>query len=219
MQRKSGEWIMPTATFTKLPEEKQERVLQACVKEFGIRNVREANLSNIVKDAGIARGSLYQYFPTKDDLYVYVYETLRARRAEYVKPALELYKKEPFLHFFETFHMRNIEYLMQNPSHLALGQQLYSCNYGVSRRVIQHLQNQYKEMFIIAIEFDKERGIINRDIDTSVLADLCVHFTTDVFIFQSVNTQLSMDNIRDYVHKMLFLIETGTCAGERTGGR
>ena len=200
---------MPTATFTKLPTEKQERVLQASAKEFGIRNVREANLANIVKDAGIARGSLYQYFIDKDDLYVYVYDTLRARRAGYVKPSFELYKKQPFLRFFEAFHLLNIEYLIQNPSHIALGQQLYSSTTGVSRRLIQHLQTQYKETFIIAIEFDKERGIIDRAADTSALADLCVHLTTDVFIFQSINTQLSMPNIRNHVQKTLGLIENG----------
>jgi len=200
---------MPTATFTKLPAEKQERVLQACAKEFGIRNVWEANLSNIVKDAAIARGSLYQYFINKDDLYVYVYDTLRARRAEHARPAFDLYKKEPFLRFFEAFYLRNVEYLMQNPSHIALGQQLYSSTHGVSRRLIQHFQNQYKETFIIAIEFDKERGVISRDAGTSTLADLCVHLATDVFIFQSINTQLSMPNIREHLQNTLGLIEKG----------
>lgn len=200
---------MPSATFMKLPEEKQERILEAAIKEFGMRNVREANLSNIVKDAGIARGSLYQYFPTKDDLYVHVFETLRARRAEYVKPAYDLYKKEPFLRFFETFYLLDSEYLMQNPPHIALGQQLYSNTHGVSRGLIQRLQNRYKETFIIAIEFDKERGLIDRSIDTSSLADLCVHFVTDVFIFQSINTQLSMMNIRDHIQKTLRIIENG----------
>jgi AcrR family transcriptional regulator len=200
---------MPTATFNKLPAEKQDRVLQASVKEFGMRNVREANLSNIVKDAGIARGSMYQYFVNKDDLYVYVYDTLRQKRAEHAKPAFDSYKKEPFLRFFEAFHLLNIEYLMQNPSHIALGQQLYSSTHGVSRRLISHFQNQYKETFIIAIEYDKERGFINRDANTSALADLCVHLATDVFIFQSINTQLSMPNIRKHLQNTLELIENG----------
>lgn len=200
---------MPSATFTNLPEEKQERILQAAIKEFGMRNVQEANLSNIVKDAGIARGSLYQYFPTKDDLYVYVFDTLRARRAEYVKPAYDLYKKESFLRFFEAFYLRDSEYLMQNPSHIAIGQQLYSNTHGVSRGLVQRLQTRYKETFIIAIEYDKERGIIDPQTDTSALADLCVHFVTDVFIFQSINTQLSMMNIREHIQKTLYIIENG----------
>lgn len=200
---------MPSATFTNLSAEKQDRILQAAIKEFGMRNVQEANLSNIVKDAGIARGSLYQYFPTKEDLYIYVFDTLRAERAEYVKPAYALYKKAPFLRFFEAFYLRDSEYLMQNPSHIALGQQLYSNAHGVSRGLIQRLQSAYKETFIIGIEYDKERGEIDRSVDTSALADLCVHFVTDIFIFQSINIQLSMSNIRDHSQRTLYIIENG----------
>ncbi|MDR3050784.1 MAG: TetR/AcrR family transcriptional regulator [Oscillospiraceae bacterium] len=200
---------MPSATFHNLPPEKQERVLQAAIKEFGLRNVQEANLSNIVKEAGIARGSIYQYFTSKEDLYVYVFDTLRAHRAEHVQPAFQLYKKAPFLTFFEAFYLRDSEYLIQHPAHIALGQQLYSNALGVSRGLIQRLQNHYKEIFLIGIDFDKERGEISQDIDTSSLADLCVHFVTDIFIFQSVYSQLSMRNIHDHCHKTLHIIANG----------
>ncbi len=176
---------MPTPTFLNLPAEKQERILQAAIKEFGERNVQEANLSNIVKGAGIPRGSLYQYFSTKDDLYVYVFDTLRAHRFQYVEPAFKLYKKEPFLRFFEEFYVLDSEYLMQHPAHIALGQQLYSNAHGVSRGLIQRLQSRYKDIFIIGIDFDQERGEISLEVDASILADLCVQFVTDIFIFQS----------------------------------
>lgn len=200
---------MPTATFLNLAKEKQERVLNAAVREFGIRNVQEANLSNIVKDAGIARGSLYQYFLTREDLYIYVFDTLRARRAEYVKPAFDLYKKVPFLRFFEDFYLRDSEYLLQNPSHIALGQQLYSNALNVSRGLIQRLQNRYRDIFLLAIDHDIDRGEISPDVDASILADLCAHFVTDIFIFQSVYSHLSMTNIREHCKKTLRIIEHG----------
>lgn len=200
---------MPTHTFHHLSEEKRECILEAAVKEFGVRNVQEANLSNIIKDAGISRGSLYQYFEDKEDLYTFVFDTLRARRSEYVKPAYELYKKAPFLEFFSEFYLRDSEYLLQHPTHIALGQQLYSNALGISRGLIQRLQNRYKETFLIGIEYDKERGLISHEVDTSSLADLCVHFVTDIFIFQSVNSQFTMANIRDHCQKTLFIIEQG----------
>jgi len=200
---------MPSSTFTKLSPEKQERILQAAAKEFGKRNIQEGNLSNIVKDADIARGSLYQYFPSREDLYIYVFETLRARRAEFAKPAYELYKKESFLRFFKHLHLLNSEYLLTHPLHIALGQQLYSNAHSVSRGLIQRIQNRYMETFVIGIDYDKEHGRINRRVDTSALAELCVHFVTDIFIFQSINSQLSIDNMRDYLDQTLFIIENG----------
>ena len=39
---------MPNPTFHNLSEEKKERILNAAIKEFRVRNVREGNLSNIV---------------------------------------------------------------------------------------------------------------------------------------------------------------------------
>ncbi|MDR2179552.1 MAG: TetR/AcrR family transcriptional regulator [Synergistaceae bacterium] len=200
---------MPTQTFYNLPVEKQERILQAAIEEFGQRNVQEANLANIVSAANISRGSLYQYFPNKEDMYVYVFDTLRARRAEYVKPAFSLYKKEPFLRFFEAFYLRDSEFLLRNPSHIELGKQLYSHAHGVSRGLIRRVQNQYKESFLLAIEFDKERGIISARIDSSILADLCVHFVTDIFIFQSVESQLSISNIKEHARQTLYILKNG----------
>ncbi len=200
---------MPTQTFLNLPEEKQRRILNAAVKEFGQRNVQEANLSNIVSDAGIARGSLYQYFPNKDDLYIYVFDTLRAERSEYVEPAFALYKKEPFIKFFEKFYLLDSEYLLRNPSHIELGKHLYSYARGVSQRLIQRLQTRYKDIFLVGIETDKEKGLITRRVNSTTLADLCVHFVTDVFIFQSVSQQLSMKNIRENIRQTLYILEMG----------
>ncbi|MDR1379089.1 MAG: TetR/AcrR family transcriptional regulator [Synergistaceae bacterium] len=200
---------MPTRTFRNLAVEKQEKILQAAIREFKQRNVQEANLSNIVSAAGISRGSLYQYFSNREDMYVYIFDTLRARRAEYVKPAFNLYKKAPFIEFFEAFYLRDSEFLLMHPDHIELGKQLYSHAHGVSRGLIQRQQIQYKESFLIAIEFDKERNIIAPDIDSSALAELCVHFVTDIFIFHSVTSQLSMENIRRHASKTLYIIKNG----------
>ena len=203
---------MSTATFFNLPEQKRERIINAAIEEFGQRNLAEGNLANIVRAAGIPRGSLYQYFKTKDDLYIYLFETLRAERAEYVKPAFELYKKEPFLRFFEEFYLRDSEYLIKHPPHIELGQKLYSGGDNTSRGLIKRIQSRYSEWFLIGIDFDKDRGLIDRNVDSTVLADLCTHFVTDIFIFQSMHTQFSMANIRDHCKKTVDIIEHGVAA-------
>ncbi|MDR2609922.1 MAG: TetR/AcrR family transcriptional regulator [Clostridiales Family XIII bacterium] len=200
---------MPTQTFNNLNEEKKTRILGAAAKEFSQRNVEEAYLSNIVNDAKIARGSFYQYFANKEDLYTYVFEKLRAERSEYVQPAFEFYKTEPFMRFFEEFYVLDSEFLLSHPQHIELGKHLYGHAHGVSRRLIQNIQTKYKEMFLIAIAYDKDRGLISEDINTGSLADLCVHLTTDIFIFQCVMDQLSLRNIKEYTKNMLTIIRKG----------
>ena len=60
---------MPTATFFGLPEDRRTRLVEEAITEFAERSYAEASLSQIVRRAGIAKGSLYQYFSDKLDLY------------------------------------------------------------------------------------------------------------------------------------------------------
>ena len=63
---------MPTKTFYNLPEEKRIRIFEAAVDEFSEVRFSEASINRIVKAAGISRGSFYQYFEDKDDLFRHV---------------------------------------------------------------------------------------------------------------------------------------------------
>ncbi len=63
---------MPKETFLKLSNEKQQKVINSAKKEFARVPVQEASIKNIVEEAGIARGSFYQYFESKEDLLIYI---------------------------------------------------------------------------------------------------------------------------------------------------
>lgn len=68
---------MPTETFFHLPKEKQKRILEAAKIEFSRVPLKEAAIANIIKAAEIPRGSFYQYFDNKEDLYFYYFQTLQ----------------------------------------------------------------------------------------------------------------------------------------------
>lgn len=77
---------MPKQTFFNLPEEKKKILVQAAKKEFSRASLAEASIANIIKDANIPRGSFYQYFEDKDDLYFYLLnEQAKARRIEFIE--------------------------------------------------------------------------------------------------------------------------------------
>ena len=63
---------MPKDTFFNLPEEKRERVIQVALEEFAQHGYAQASVSRMVRRAGIAKGSIYQYFDDKKDLYLYL---------------------------------------------------------------------------------------------------------------------------------------------------
>lgn len=63
---------MCSETFLRLPEEKKKRFLDAAWAEFTRVSFADASINQIVRHAGIARGSFYQYFKDKDDLMTYL---------------------------------------------------------------------------------------------------------------------------------------------------
>lgn len=63
---------MPTSTFFNLPPPKREKLLHAAIAEFARRPYGEVSINRIIQAAEIPRGSFYQYFEDKTDLFRYV---------------------------------------------------------------------------------------------------------------------------------------------------
>ena len=62
---------MPKHTFTRLDEEKQERIMRTAIEEFQNNGFANAKIGSIAEKADIAKGSIYQYFEDKVDFFLY----------------------------------------------------------------------------------------------------------------------------------------------------
>lgn len=63
---------MPTDTWWNLDQQKRDDILSAALAEFAAHHYDDASISALVKRVGIAKGSIYQYFVDKQDLYDYL---------------------------------------------------------------------------------------------------------------------------------------------------
>ncbi len=61
-----------SSRFDRIDSSKREKILAIAVEEFAEYGLVGANINRIAKEAGISIGSLYQYFATKEDLYLTV---------------------------------------------------------------------------------------------------------------------------------------------------
>ena len=57
--------ISNTNKFEQLPEEKQSRIVNASISEFAEKDYETASMNTVVNQAGISKGSLFNYFKTK----------------------------------------------------------------------------------------------------------------------------------------------------------
>ncbi|MGY3766551.1 TetR/AcrR family transcriptional regulator [Vagococcus vulneris] len=97
---------MPTGTFYRLNKDKQAVIIKAAKDEFSRVPFHDAAISNIVKNSGISRGSFYQYFEDKEDIFFYCLVMLREESESYYLKLIDEKKGDFFdvnLTFFNYF--------------------------------------------------------------------------------------------------------------------
>lgn len=105
---------MPKETFHNLSENKKEKITNAFLREFAVHPYDKASLSSVVKSLGIAKGSIYQYFDDKLDLFTYLIEQCSAVKMKYVGQL----KRENFNDFWEYFralYKEGVKFDLENP--------------------------------------------------------------------------------------------------------
>ncbi|MEH7272027.1 TetR/AcrR family transcriptional regulator [Neobacillus vireti] len=60
--------------FFNLEKEKQDRIINAAIKEFAQKGYDNASTNEIVKEAGISKGLLFHYFKNKKQLFFFLFD-------------------------------------------------------------------------------------------------------------------------------------------------
>ena len=71
---------MPHQTFFNLPPDKRSRVLDALKAEFAAHSYTQGSVDRVTAQAGVSKGSFYQYFEDKRDAYAYLVDELMSSR-------------------------------------------------------------------------------------------------------------------------------------------
>jgi AcrR family transcriptional regulator len=86
--------------------ERRRRILQSAKRVFARRGYHDTNISHICEDLGIARGTLYQYFTSKKELFAAIVEDTLAR----VRAAVDAEPKVVVPAGFRPTHEQSIAY-------------------------------------------------------------------------------------------------------------
>ena len=76
---------MPKQTFFNLPQEKRGIIINASIEEFAAYGLENASTNRIVKNSGIAKGSFYQYFEDKEDIFRHLMALLEGEKWAFFK--------------------------------------------------------------------------------------------------------------------------------------
>ncbi|MEO2075994.1 MAG: TetR family transcriptional regulator [Bacillus sp. (in: firmicutes)] len=141
---------MPKQTFFHLPKDKQDTLIQAAKKEFSRAPLHEASIANIIKDAGIPRGSFYQYFEDKEDLFYYLLSQLSQKNNEQFISTLKEKEGDLFETFIDSFQRMTHNHTSQE-NKTFFKNAFLNMNYKVENTLANNLyevnqKNQYEAM-------------------------------------------------------------------------
>jgi len=104
---------MPTPTFFRLPDARREPLVEEAIAEFAERPYAEASLSELARRARVPKGSVYQYFEDKLDLYRWLLtEEVPRRKRDFLG---ESGAHGDFWERLETRIERGMAFLVEHP--------------------------------------------------------------------------------------------------------
>jgi AcrR family transcriptional regulator len=161
---------MPRQTFFNLPEEKREKIVNAAVDEFAEYGLENASTNRIVKNSGIAKGSFYQYFEDKQDVFMYLLSVLEREKMDFFKGLYPPVNNMDTFEYFRWMIKAGMEFnsayprMTQAVSRVLLGEGLY---YGKNFA-------SYREKTTRALSMMIQQAIERGEVDPSVDVELAV---------------------------------------------
>lgn len=208
--------FIPKQTYFNLDFEKQERICNAAIDEFALNSFDNAKLSNIIKAAGIPRGSFYQYFEDKFDIYDYLISKAGEIKIRYMTDLLKNPQEVPFLTLFKEMYVVGVKFAIENPKYVQIVTHLISNKGEVFNRVMKDKLELAHHYYVDLINLDKERGNLRKDIDTDIFAKLVVDMTVNVST-DELNLENNEFNYEKMIHRIteiINIIEKGVKAGD-----
>ena len=137
---------MPRELFFNIDQTKRERIYQAALLEFSKNAFNEASINKIVNQARISRGSFYQYFDDKRDLYFYLLDTILEEESyAYINDLID--KDDDIFEFFRKVFVFNLK-LVSDSRYSNFFEKLYvSLNYDITCH-LNEINTKYTEKLI-----------------------------------------------------------------------
>lgn len=185
---------MPTETFLNLADEKRQAFIETALKEFADNNYDSASINKIIKDLNIARGSVYQYFTDKLDLWLYLKEYSELQKVKHIQ-SVDRSKYPDFWTYYEDLFIKGINFDMEQP---LCSRFLYRIGYKESSRdVAEYIDNwklKAREIFTVWVENEKTNGSINKTVSTEIAVQFILSMSSSIGELVQIKYSKAIEN-------------------------
>lgn len=167
---------MPKQTFFNLPAEKRKLIIDTALEEFSSNAFDKASLSKIVDIVKIAKGSMYQYFDNKEELYSYLVDFASEQKLLYINETL-IPGQDNFFKLYKDIILAAAKFDMKYPLYSSF---LYSVgkdthNPILSKKIMDSSVNFIK----ILLKDAYLKGQIRKDVNLDFAAFIISYLSVD----------------------------------------
>lgn len=161
---------MPKQTFFNLPVEKRETIINAAVEEFAQYGLENASTNRIVENSGISKGSFYQYFEDKQDVFMHLLSILEAEKITYFRDRRPPSGNMDTFEYFRWMIKAGMEF---NSAYPRMTQAISRVLLGEGQYYGQHFA-EYRKKTTQALTMMIQQAIERGEVDPSVDVELAV---------------------------------------------
>ena len=163
---------MPKQTFLNLPEEKRLAVVNAAINEFAEYGFKAASINRIVANSGISKGSFYQYFDDKMDVFKHLLDMLGEEKKKYFKDRHPPNKGLGIFGYFRWMIKTGLEFNATNPKLVhAISRVMLSEGYYYGQ-MLTDARKRTTDALVELIQHAKQNGEIDASVDEKTAAQV-----------------------------------------------
>jgi AcrR family transcriptional regulator len=158
----------------KYKEEKRNHILESALKCFGEKGYQATIIDDIVKDSNISKGAIYNYFESKEEIYL---QLLQKRTDTFFEEMEQVNAhltsaNEKLANLFKRFKKQELKEENQQSMRVYIEFWLYGSRQEDLKMVLAERYNKFIDYIVKIIVEGQESGEIKKDLDPQNISRL-----------------------------------------------
>ena len=151
--------------FARISQEKKNKIIQACMEEFGEQGYEKSSTDRIIQKAGISKGGLYEYTSSKKELFLYIVEYSYTELYNYLQERINREHSPLPTDILERIRLVSslaIDFYLTHPRFITLITKTHQMpDEDISERIHRYFASRFLEIFgdvdESALDYPKEK--------------------------------------------------------------
>ena len=200
--------------------DRKKELQEAAFDEFISKSYEEASLNNIIKNAGISKGTFYYHFQDKEALYLSLIQGSVEAKMEFLKNRIQEKPDGGSLNLFETLKLQakfGIEFAKEYPRYYLFGMMFLREKgnkiYDTAMAMLDDSSEKYYDSMLEQAYENKDlRGDISIGFVKKIISYIFIHYDE---IFDVKEDMMDFDLMRHNFDQLIDFMQYGL--GRKTG--